>query len=96
VTAPTSAAEGPSAADERLSDAVLGRVGRLLELNGTNPGAATCLIEHRGQGIDVHLEVSEPLTNRVRQAVAVRVLDAVRSGGTTYGDVEVHVHTQGQ
>ena len=43
--------------------------------------------------LDVHLELPTTVTRGLEQALAVRVLDAVRSDARTYGKVDVHIHT---
>jgi hypothetical protein len=54
-----------------------------------------CRIEETGHRLDVHLDLPTAVTRGMEQALAVRVLDAVRSSGRTFGNVDVHVHRPG-
>lgn len=51
-------------------------------------GAVTCRLDGHGPDVTVHL-AGPPISAMRRNAVAVRVLDAVRSIGRTYGHVDV-------
>ena len=48
----------------------------------------SCRLDRRGSNVTVHL-AGPAITEMRRHAVAVRVLDAVRSMGRTYGHVDV-------
>jgi hypothetical protein len=48
----------------------------------------TCRLDRHGPDITVHL-AGPPISTMRRNAVAVRVLDAVRSIGRTYGHVDL-------
>jgi hypothetical protein len=51
-----------------------------------------CRLDRRGSDVTVHL-AGGPISEMRRHAVAVRVLDAVRSMGRTYGHVDVDYET---
>jgi hypothetical protein len=74
------------------------RIAALLTSVAIDPASIRCRIEPSGHRLDVHLELPVVVTRGMEQALAVRVLDAVRSSGRTFGNVDVHVHPmlQGQ
>ena len=68
------------------------RIARLLATYAIEPGAVTVRFEPARGGIDVHLDLPVAVPRGVEQALAVRVLDALRGSGRTFGRVDVHVH----
>ena len=52
-----------------------------------------CRFHDNGQGLDVELVLPVAVSKRVKHALAVRVLDAVRHVGRTYGRVDVQITT---
>lgn len=65
----------------------------LLQANGMDPAAMVCRIERAGTGLAVHVTLPAPADVRLRSAIGVRVLDALRSAATkTIGSVDVYVH----
>ncbi|HET9443212.1 MAG TPA: hypothetical protein VFO65_07800 [Acidimicrobiales bacterium] len=64
------------------------RIERLLGAAGIPPQAVACRFD-RGWPRPHVVLVGPPVTIELRQALAVRVLDAVRAAGRTYGDVAV-------
>ena len=53
-------------------------------------------IEPETTRLRVHFDLPVAVAPAVKQALAVRVLDAVRRAGRTYGPVEVAVHAPGR
>jgi hypothetical protein len=47
---------------------------------------------HEATALRVQFTLPVPVSAAVKQALAVRVLDAVRSAGRTYGPAKVSVH----
>jgi hypothetical protein len=88
---PTAAAGVLHVDDPELDDlrlAILARLRHtLVDLDNVR-----CRLDHRGSNIMVHL-AGPAITEMRRHAVAVRVLDAVRSMGRTYGHVDVDYQT---
>jgi hypothetical protein len=78
---------------ERLRAVVRDRIRALLAANGVPSGMVRCTTQDDGPALHIHLDVPAPLSQHARQAVVVRVHDAVRATGPTYGSVDVHVHT---
>lgn len=78
---------------EPLSSSILERIRALLASVSIDHDRVRCRIDATGHRLDVHLELPGPVTRGIERALAVRVLDAVRSSGTTFGNVDVHVHT---
>jgi hypothetical protein len=56
---------------------------------------AACRIQHEATGLRVQFTLPKPVSPAVKQALAVRVVDAVRSAGHTYGPARVSVHVPG-
>jgi hypothetical protein len=83
-----------AAADSALAE-LRGRIMRLVDPTFAAAGVArddvTCTIDTSGPDLNVHFAVPVPVTTGVRQALAVRVLDAVRGARHTYGKVGVSV-----
>jgi len=71
---------------------VLRRIETIVRGIGARPGAVDCRLEQRGGGLRVHLDLPVVVGPGVEQAIAVRVLDAVRAGDRTVGSVDVSVH----
>lgn len=77
-----------------LVDDILRRCSVLFSSAGIDRLAVGCHIELAWPRLIVHLEVPGPVTQGVREALAVRALDAVRAARRTYGTVNVRVHEQ--
>jgi hypothetical protein len=85
---------------EAASDAALGELRReILRLvspilfgAGIVTSQAGCRIEPQANRLQVQFDLPVPVAPGVKQALAVRVLDAVRGAGRTYGPVQVSVH----
>lgn len=77
---------------EPLSASIHERIAALLSSVAIDRDSVRCRIETTGHRLDVHLELPAAVTRGMEQALAVRVLDAVRSSGRTFGNVDVHVH----
>jgi hypothetical protein len=85
---------------EAACDASLGELHReivrlcapTLVAAGIPDGHAVCRVQ--GEAAGLHVEFILPITvsTRTKQALAVRVLDAVRGAGRTYGPARVSVH----
>jgi hypothetical protein len=88
-------AECLAAADGRfdgLRTDIRERIARLAAVAGVSANEITCRIEPMGHDLQVDLFVPVPVERPVRQAMAVRVLDAVHAAGRPYGRVDVNVH----
>jgi hypothetical protein len=59
----------------------------------TDIGALNCHLDRHGSDVTVHL-AGPAISEMRRQAIAVRILDAVRSMGQTYGHVDLAYETQ--
>lgn len=59
---------------------------------GIPPSEARCRLEADTTRLHVRYNLPVAVTSGVKQALAVRVLDAVRGAGRTYGPVAVTVH----
>ncbi|MGK2950719.1 MAG: hypothetical protein ACSLFP_19265 [Acidimicrobiales bacterium] len=75
-----------------LRELIRTRIAPLTSALGVHPAAVGCRIERAGMSLDVHLDLPSPASPALSQALAVRVLDAVRSMGRTAGNVDVFVH----
>jgi hypothetical protein len=64
--------------------AVLVRVRRML----ADPSGLDCIVEHDGPRVRVCL-TGPPISHSTERAIAVRVLEAVRSMDRTFGQVDV-------
>jgi hypothetical protein len=89
------------AACEVASDAALGELRRdivrlaapILLAAGIGADRAECRLELDATQLDVRFDLPAAVEPAVRQALAVRVLDAVRRSGRTYGPVRISVGT---
>jgi hypothetical protein len=72
-----------------LVDTIRGRIDRLLNDAGVDPGAVTCRVDHDGPRMRVQL--AGPIPDGIRNALAVRTLDALRTVGRTFGQVDVTI-----
>lgn len=80
-----------------LRDDVRTKIGPLLHAAGLDPSEVGCDVQPAGSALDVHLDVPVAIDSSLEQALGVRVLDAVRSGGRgTYPQVHVQVHHPGR
>lgn len=85
---------------EAASDTALGELRReilrlaapILSSAGILASRARCHIEPQATRLHVQFDLPVAVIPGVKQALAVRVLDAVRGAGRTYGPVEVTVH----
>lgn len=77
---------------EPLSRNITARIAALLVSNTINPDEVRCHIDALHHRLAVHLALPVPVERSIQHALAVRVLDAVRSSGRTFGEVGVHVH----
>lgn len=84
--------EAVQVAQRPLSDDILRRCSLLFTSAGIDAGAVRCHMETRGSRLIVHLDVPGQVSNGIREALAVRALDAVRATRRTYGAVNVQVH----
>jgi hypothetical protein len=98
-----SAAEAPGACEDvaihsrdPLRRAIRNRISALLDAAGIDSTAVECTIGGGSTSLDVHLDLPEPVGVRVEHALAVRVLDAIRSSGRTYGKIDVSVSPNGE
>jgi hypothetical protein len=88
---------------EAASDAALGElrreilrlVGPVLFAAGIATDRTVCRLEPEATRLEVSFDLPVTVTPAVRQALAVRVLDAVRTSGRTYGPVRVSVSAEG-
>ena len=81
---------------ELSSDPVLADIAQrcapLLAEHGLDPSTLTGALELIWPRLQVHLNLSEPTAPGMREAIAVRALDAIRAGRRSYGKVNVHVN----
>ena len=78
--------------DEQLVTEVRNQTRQLLEGAGIDPNAVQCHSDRRGARVVVRLETDVEISLSLRQALGVRVLDAVRvSGVETLGPVLVEI-----
>jgi hypothetical protein len=80
-------------ANDPLRTVMLERIRPVLAAAGIDPGGVACDLDRDGPTIEAHVTLPEPPDRRLEQALAVRVLDAIRASGRTYGHVGVQVHT---
>jgi hypothetical protein len=84
---------------EAVSDAAIGELRReilrlaapILFKAGIMTSQTLCHIEPEATRLHVQFDLPTVVTPAVKQALAVRVLDAVRGAGRTYGPVHVSV-----
>lgn len=101
VTERTMRGEDPVTACERaasnthgpLEAAVRSRISGLLAASTIPADEVHCRFHANGQGLDIELVLPIEVSKRVKHALAVRVLDAVRTVERTYGRVDVEVST---
>jgi hypothetical protein len=96
VEAPSACADVATHSRDPLRRAVQDRIAALLGAAGIDPEAVECTIDGGPSSLDVHLQLPEPVGLRMEHALAVRVLDAIRSSGRTYGQVDVSVSPSGE
>jgi hypothetical protein len=71
-----------------LREDIARRIGPVCEASGVSSGEVTCRFEAEGPRLRIVME-GPPVERSVEQAIAVRVLDAVRAAGRTFGQVDV-------
>ncbi|MEO7427857.1 MAG: hypothetical protein ABIY48_00595 [Acidimicrobiales bacterium] len=76
---------------EPLLDDMRRRCSPLFDAAGIDQSQVSFRAELDWPKLQVHLEVPEPVSGGVREALAVRALDAVRAGRRTYHTVNVQV-----
>jgi hypothetical protein len=79
-------------AQDPLRHSIEERICPALVAAGIRPDAVSTNIERLGHSLVVHLDVPNGVERRLEQALAVRVLDAVRAETRTRGHVGVQVH----
>jgi hypothetical protein len=84
-----------AAAFDPLREAIRLRTARLLAGAGIDPVAVRCQIEADGPALVIRLDLPTAVSRGVEQALAVRVLDAVRTTPRTYGRIDVEVRDLG-
>lgn len=73
---------------DALRESIAVRIGRLIAMSGHAADAVT--VAFRRHGGDLRIELTgPPVSTAIRQALAVRVLDALGATGRTYGRVDV-------
>jgi hypothetical protein len=92
VVATCEAASG--AALGQLRREILRLVAPVLLAAGIAAERAMCRLEPEATRLNVRFDLPVSVSPRVRQALAVRVLDAVRGAGRTYGPVQVSVSAE--
>lgn len=71
-----------------LREAILDRTAGVLASEGIDPGEVA--VSFRRAGVDLHIELAgPPMSTSGRQALGVRVLDALRTSDRTFGQVDV-------
>ena len=75
-----------------LGRAITDRIRALLDAAEIDPAAVHQTIDTNGLSMVVHLHLPAPVSRSLKQALAVRVLDAVRSHDRTLGSIDVAVH----
>ncbi len=78
---------------EPLYRRIAARISALLTSADIDRDDVGCRIEPDGSSLHVHLSLPVTVERSFEQALAVRVLDALRDTGPTFGHVDVHVHT---
>lgn len=81
-----------AAAFQPLVEDVLARCALVLGTAGIDATQVTCHMELAWPRLLVHLEVPGPVSRGIREALAVRALDAVRATRRTFDTVNVQVH----
>jgi hypothetical protein len=88
----TACSDALSTSREPLLADIAHRITGLLAAEAIDPSQITFEIDRSGPSLDLHVTIPVPATRRLEQSIAVRVLDAIRASGRTYGNVDVHVH----
>ncbi len=76
-----------------LEASIRSRISGLLAASTIPPDQVHCRFHANGQGLDIELVLPIEVPKRVKHALAVRVLDAVRTVERTYGQVDVQITT---
>lgn len=71
---------------------VLRRCGVVLEAAHIDPERIGCRMELVWPRLIVHIDVPGPVSKRLREALAIRALDAVQAGRRSYRKINVQVH----
>ncbi len=79
-------------AKDPLRHSINERIRPALDAAGIPADAVSTAVVRHGNSLVVHVEVPNGVERRLEQALAVRVLDAVRANGRTTGHVDVQVH----
>lgn len=77
---------------EPIVDDVLRRCAVVLDSAGVDPSRVTCRMQLLWPRLVVHINVPGPVTTGLREALAVRALDAVQAGRRSYSTINVRVH----
>jgi len=77
-----------------LRRAIMRLVTPALHAAGIAPERTVCRVEPAATQLAVHFDLPAAASPATKQALAVRVLDAVRGAGRTYGPVRVSVHAR--
>lgn len=77
---------------EPIADDVLQRCAVVLEAAGMSAEGVECRLELEWPRLIVHIDVPGPAAKGLREALAVRALDAVQAGRRSYDKVNVQVH----
>ena len=75
-----------------LRRAITDQIRALLDAAEVDREAVRQIIDTNGPSMVVHLHLPAPVSRSLEQALAVRVLDAVRSHGRTLGSIDVAIH----
>lgn len=89
--APEACMEAAQLGREPLRKAVRDRLYSLLAAADVDPAAVECTITGGSSSLHVHIDLPQAVTLRLEHAIAVRVLDAIRASGRTYGHIDVSV-----
>jgi hypothetical protein len=73
---------------------IVRRTTPVLDSAGIRADAVTCRLVPGTRQLAVHFDLPATVSPSVERALAVRVLDAVRGAGRTYGPVTVSVNTR--
>ena len=79
-----------------LREKVRSKIAPLLVAAGIDPALVGCDVDPTALALRVHLDLPVAVDTGLEQALGVRVLDAVRASGRTYGQVHVQVHHLGR
>jgi len=81
-----------AAAFDPIVDDVLRRCAVVLDSVGVDPRRVSCRMEILWPRLIVHIDVPGPVSTGLREALAVRALDAVQAGRRSYSTINVRVH----